>query len=189
MKLYKTSKAVGVLCFILAALFIALGVILITNPDEENYIVLCVLLFIFAAVMLGLGIMVVVVPTRIVHLTDKKLVFERFKYEPKTTQYADEAKKTLSIPVSEIEDFQIQGASKSSSFLAAFLGGAIGAAIVGNRNPDKLIVKTKESQVVIYIPQAAGNRIKDSVKLNKEQTVVEAKLDSIESLKPLDEEE
>ncbi|MDE7263040.1 MAG: hypothetical protein K2N64_00070 [Anaeroplasmataceae bacterium] len=189
MKLYKTSKAAGILCIILSAIFIVLGVILITNPDEEDYLVICVLAFILATITLVVGIVAVVVPTRTVQLVDQHLVFNHFKFEPKSSIYSDETKKTLSIPVSEIEDFQIQGANKSSAFWAAFLGGAIGAALLGNRNPDKLIVKTKDSQVVVYIPQVAGNKIKNSIQLNKEQSEIERKLDAIEPLKSLDNEE
>ncbi|MDE6047828.1 MAG: hypothetical protein K2M08_05910 [Anaeroplasmataceae bacterium] len=188
MKLYKTSKGAGIACVIFAIIFIALGAILLTNPDEEDYLVLCVLLFILAAIMLVLGLIVVILPTKTVELVDNQLVINGFKYEPKSSGYADSVKKLI-VPTSDIVDLQVQGASKSSSFLGAFLGGAIGAAIVGSRNPDKLIIKTKDSQVVVYIPQVAGNKIKNSIKLKQEQSDFEQKLDSVEPMKSLDEEE
>lgn len=189
MKLYKTSKGSGIACAIVAVVFAALGVILLTNPADEDYLVLSILLFILGAIMLVLGIVVLVTPTRTVQLVDNKLVFEGFKFEPKNSTFADDTKKILTIPTNDIVDFQVQGQSKSSSFLAAFLGGAIGAAIAGSRNPDKLIVKTTESQVVVFIPQLAGNKIKNSIKLEKEQAELEEKLDTIEPMKSLDEEE
>lgn len=189
MKLYKTSKGAGIACIILAVLFVALGVILLTNPDEEDFLVLCVLLFILAGIMLVLGLVVVVVPTKTVQLIDNKLVFAGFKYEPKNSTYKDAQNKNVIIPTSDIVDLQVQGASKSSSFWGAFLGGAIGAAIVGSRNPDKLIVQTQESQVVIYIPQVAGNKIKNSIKLEKEQVEFKEALNEVEPMKSLDEEE
>ncbi|MDE6407521.1 MAG: hypothetical protein K2K48_01690 [Anaeroplasmataceae bacterium] len=175
MKLYKTSKAAGIVCIIMGVIFIALGAILLTNPEEEDYLILCVLLFILAAFMLGLGLIVVIMPTKTVELVNDKLIIDRFKYEPKNSSFAEDKK--LTIPTSEIVDFHVQGASKSSSFWGAFLGGAIGAAIVGNRNPDKLIIKTKDSQVVVYIPQVAGNKIKNNVKLNPEQEDFEQKIE------------
>ncbi|MDE7384571.1 MAG: hypothetical protein K2M84_02310 [Anaeroplasmataceae bacterium] len=189
MKLYKTSKGAGIACIIFAIIFIALGAILLTNPDEEDYLVLCVLLFILAAIMLVLGLVVVVMPTKTVELVDNKLVIDRFKYEPKSSTFADSVSKKLIIPTSEIVDLQVQGASKSSSILGAFLGGAIGAAIAGNRNPDKLIIKTKDSQVVVFVPQVGGNKVKNAIKLNQEQVDFEQKLDAVEPMKSLDEEE
>ena len=139
--------------------------------------------------MLVLGIVVLVTPTRTVQLIDNKLVFEGFKFEPKNSSYADDTSKHLTISTKDIVDFQVQGQSKSSSFLAGFLGGAIGAAIAGSRNPDKLIVKTKDSQVVVFIPQVAGNKVKNSIKIEKAQEEFQEKIDTIEPMKSLDEEE
>ncbi|MCM1130215.1 MAG: hypothetical protein NC310_04865 [Roseburia sp.] len=189
MKLYKTSKAAGIACVIFAVIFVAFGAIMLFNPDGEDLLVPAVIMFVFAALMLVVGIVPIVARTKTVELVDNKLVFNGFKYEPKNSVYLDETKKILTVPTSDIVDLQVQGQSKSSSFLAAFLGGAIGAAIAGNRNPDKLIVKTKDSQVVVYIPQVAGNKIKQSIKLEQEQEELEEKLDTIEPMKSLDEEE
>ncbi|MDE5856630.1 MAG: DUF308 domain-containing protein [Anaeroplasmataceae bacterium] len=189
MKLYKTSKAPGIVCVIFGAIFIALGAIMLFNPDGEDLLLAAVLMFILAALMLVVGIVSIAAKTKTITLVDDKLVIERLKFEPKNSVYADETKKILTIPTNEIVDFQVQGQSKSSSFLAAFLGGAIGAAIAGNRNPDKLIVKTKDSQVVVFVPQVAGNKVKNAIKLNQEQEELEEKLDTLEPMKPLDEEE
>ncbi|MDE7106168.1 MAG: hypothetical protein K2O22_03290 [Anaeroplasmataceae bacterium] len=189
MKLYKTSKGAGIACIILSLLFIALGIVLLLNPDGEDVLVTCVMLFIFGAVVLGVGLVTTIMPTKKVTLVDDKLVFERFKYEPKNSVFADEANRSLTIPTSEIVDLQVQGQSKSSSFWAAFLGGAIGAAIAGNKNPDKLIIKTNDSQVVVFIPQVAGNKIKKNIKLEPAQPATEQNLDTIETIKPLEEEE
>lgn len=189
MKLYKTSKAAGITCIILALLIIALGIVLLLNPDGEDVLVTCVMVFIFGAVILGVGLVTTVMPTKKVTLVDDQLVFERVKFEPKNSVFADETNKTLTIPTNEIVDFQVQGQSKSSSFWAAFLGGAIGAAIAGNKNPDKLIIKTKDSQVVVFIPQVAGNKIKNNIKLGQEQPATQQNPDLIETVKPLEEEE
>ena len=189
MKLYKTSKAPGVVCLIFGVIFVALGGIMFFAPDEEDMLAAAVLMIILAVFMLVVGIVSIVAPTKTITLVDDKLVFERLKFEPKNSAYADETKKILTIPTNEIVDFQVQGQSKSSSFWAAFLGGAIGAAIAGNRNPDKLIIKTKESQVVVFVPQIAGNKVKKTIKLNQEQEELEEKLDAVETMKSLDEEE
>ena len=189
MTLYKTSKGPGIACVIVAILFAALGVILLTNPDDEDYLILCILLFILGAIMLVLGIVALLTPTRTAQLVDEKLVFSNFKFEPKNSSFADDPKKILTIPTNQIVIFQVQGQSRTGSFLAGFLGGAIGAAIAGSRNPDKLIIKTKDSQVVVFIPQIAGNKIKNGIKLEKEQEELQEKLDTIEPMKSLDEEE
>lgn len=189
MKLYKTSKALGIVCVIFGTIFIALGTIMLFAPDGEDLLMAAVLMFILAAMMMAVGIVSIVVPTKTITLVEEKLVIERLKFEPKNSVYADETKKILTIPTSEIIDFQVQGQSKSSSFLTAFLGGAIGAAIAGNRNPDKLIIKTKDSQVVVFVPQVGGNKVKNAIKLNQEQAKLEEKLDAIEPMKSLDEEE
>ena len=189
MKLYKTSRGSGIACVIMAVIFIAFGAIMLFNPDGEDLLMAAILLFIFAALMLVLGIVVFVTPTKTIQLVDGKLVMDRLKFEPKNSVYADEAKKVLTIPTSDIVDIQVQGQSKSSSIFAAVLGGAIGAAIAGNRNPDKLIIKTKDSQVVVFVPQVGGNKVKNAIKLNQEQAELEEKLETIEPMKSLDEEE
>ncbi|MDE7095757.1 MAG: hypothetical protein K2O23_04630 [Anaeroplasmataceae bacterium] len=189
MKLYKTSKAPGIVLIIFGVIFAAFGGIMLFNPDGEDLVLAAIIMFIFTAFMLVVGIVSIVAPTKTITLVDNKLVIERLNFEPKNSVYADETKKILTIPTNEIVDFQVQGQSRSSSFLAAFLGGAIGAAIAGKRNPDKLIIKTKESQVVVFVPQIAGNKVKNTIKLNQEQEELEEKLDAIEPMKSLDEEE
>ena len=189
MKLYKTSKAPGIVCIIFGVIFAAFGAIMLFNPDGEDLSLAAIIMFIFTAFMLVLGIVSVVSPTKTITLVDDKLIFERFSFEPKNSTYADETKKILTIPSSEIVDFQVQGQTRTGSFLAGFLGGAIGAAIAGKRNPDKFIIKTKESQVVVFVPQIAGNKVKNTIKLNQEQEELEEKLDVIEPMKSLDEEE
>lgn len=166
MKLFKTQKWPAFFCIGLSVLFAILGVFLIVSPENEDTGAVGVVGFVLAAFLIIVGVVSLCMPTRSVTLENEKLVFTKMKFEPKNSSYASPENKTLVIPVHEVLDIQIQGNSKSKSFWAAFLGGAIGAALASNSNPDKMIIKTTKEQVIFFLPQQAANKIKSTVKIN-----------------------
>ncbi|MDE6013880.1 MAG: hypothetical protein K2G50_02920 [Anaeroplasmataceae bacterium] len=133
--------------------------------DTSEALIYAILFSLLGVILFCVGLVTLLLPAKVAEIVDEKLEFIGFKIEPMKSIYYDQSKKKLSIPMQDIVYVDVQSASKAGAFGAAILGGAIGAALAANSNPDRLIIQTKDSKVIVLFPQQTAMKVRKKINL------------------------